>query len=228
MNNADLFRQLGDIAHAIDSTNRIRANQLAELMPHVAALIKRDEASANCTDSMCACRGGPCAECPDGQKVAEAMMTSSPLQTALARLATESTYASAFMGEHSVVSTNVIEGVIRTLDAALRGQLDPMDEPVTPAEIEQHRAGHAEPRRFIVDDHHGIWERSKCFRSDCQRSAPHHTLYRVNAKGVPGIWACNDHRIEPDTELDGAIAEIEQLGDAGQLASTTYLRSPGD
>lgn len=49
----------------------------------------------------------------------------------------------------------------------------------------------------------------KCFR--CDKSAPAHTLYRVNAKGRPGIWACKDHRLEPDMDLDVAIDEIERM-----------------
>ena len=48
----------------------------------------------------------------------------------------------------------------------------------------------------------------KCFR--CERAAPEFTLYRINAKGRPGIWACAEHRIETDTELDEIIAEIER------------------
>lgn len=50
----------------------------------------------------------------------------------------------------------------------------------------------------------------KCFRPWCQRCAPYDTLYRVNAKGKPGIWACNEHRIEPDMELDVILEEIER------------------
>jgi hypothetical protein len=49
----------------------------------------------------------------------------------------------------------------------------------------------------------------KCFH--CEKAAPQHTLYRVNAKGRPGIWACNEHRIEPDMELDVAVEEIERM-----------------
>jgi hypothetical protein len=49
----------------------------------------------------------------------------------------------------------------------------------------------------------------KCFK--CEISAPENTLYRVNAKGRPPIWACNAHRIEPDMELDVTIAEIERM-----------------
>lgn len=43
MTNNELFRQLGDIAHGLYSTNRLRANQLAELMQHVGVLINRVE-----------------------------------------------------------------------------------------------------------------------------------------------------------------------------------------
>lgn len=48
----------------------------------------------------------------------------------------------------------------------------------------------------------------KCF--ECERAAPQFTLYRINAKGRPGIWACAEHRIETDAELDEIIAEIER------------------
>lgn len=51
----------------------------------------------------------------------------------------------------------------------------------------------------------------KCFRPDCPAAAPHDTLFRVNAKGRPGIWACNAHRLERDAELD-AIVEAIQTG----------------
>lgn len=49
----------------------------------------------------------------------------------------------------------------------------------------------------------------RCFR--CEKSAPEHTLYRVNAKGRPAVWACRSHRLEPDMELDATIAEIENM-----------------
>ncbi len=48
----------------------------------------------------------------------------------------------------------------------------------------------------------------KCFR--CSAHAPTSTLYRVNAKGRPPVWACFDHRIEPDMELDMTIEELER------------------
>jgi hypothetical protein len=46
----------------------------------------------------------------------------------------------------------------------------------------------------------------KCFK--CEKAAPVFTLYRVNAKGVPGIWACEQHRLERDSELDAIVAAI--------------------
>jgi hypothetical protein len=46
----------------------------------------------------------------------------------------------------------------------------------------------------------------KCFK--CEKAAPLFTLYRVNAKGRPGIWACQQHRIERDSELDAIVAAI--------------------
>jgi hypothetical protein len=46
----------------------------------------------------------------------------------------------------------------------------------------------------------------KCFR--CNKGTPQHTLYRVNSKGRPGIFACSEHRLERDPELDAIIKEI--------------------
>jgi len=40
----------------------------------------------------------------------------------------------------------------------------------------------------------------KCFHPQCNRSAPEHTLYRINAKGVAGIWACFQHLKDTDAE----------------------------
>ena len=48
----------------------------------------------------------------------------------------------------------------------------------------------------------------KCFR--CNAQAPHATLYRVNAKGRPGIWACFDHQVEKNSELEAIVAELEK------------------
>lgn len=49
----------------------------------------------------------------------------------------------------------------------------------------------------------------KCFRSECAKAAPRDTLFRVNAKGRPGIWACAAHRLERDPELDAIVKELE-------------------
>lgn len=48
-----------------------------------------------------------------------------------------------------------------------------------------------------------------CYKQGCEKRGPQDTLYRVNAKGRPGIWACQAHRLEPDAELDGIIAAVE-------------------
>lgn len=49
----------------------------------------------------------------------------------------------------------------------------------------------------------------KCFRQDCSKAAPMDTLFRVNAKGRPGIWACAAHRLEKDVELDAIVKALE-------------------
>lgn len=50
----------------------------------------------------------------------------------------------------------------------------------------------------------------KCFRVECSKSAPKDTLFRVNHKGVPGIWACREHRIERDLELERIVDALER------------------
>ena len=47
----------------------------------------------------------------------------------------------------------------------------------------------------------------KCFR--CDEQSP---LFRVNAKGVPGVWACRAHRIERDRELEAIVGHLERYG----------------
>lgn len=49
----------------------------------------------------------------------------------------------------------------------------------------------------------------KCFQPTCARSAPRDTLFRVNAKGGPGVWACAEHRLERDSQLDAVVAEVQ-------------------
>jgi len=48
-----------------------------------------------------------------------------------------------------------------------------------------------------------------CHKRGCDKRAPENTLYRVNAKGRPGVWACHEHRLEPDAELDGIVAAVQ-------------------
>lgn len=47
MTNGELLQQLGEIVDGLQSTNRLRANQLGMLMPHVAALVERAENKAS-------------------------------------------------------------------------------------------------------------------------------------------------------------------------------------
>lgn len=65
----------------------------------------------------------------------------------------------------------------------------------------------------------------KCFK--CDASAPTVTLYRVNAKGRPAVWACNAHRIEPDMDLDVTIAEIERMRRGHAIRRKTKPTTPG-
>jgi hypothetical protein len=57
----------------------------------------------------------------------------------------------------------------------------------------------------------------KCCK--CEKAAPQFTLYRVNAKGRPGIWACNEHRIEQDKELDAIVKALEMAGASGEASN---------
>jgi hypothetical protein len=36
-------------------------------------------------------------------------------------------------------------------------------------------------------------------------------LYRINAKGVPGIWACAKHIKQTDAHLDPDLQEISEV-----------------
>lgn len=42
----------------------------------------------------------------------------------------------------------------------------------------------------------------KCFR--CDKTAPLFRLYCINPSGRVPVWVCNQHRFEPDEELDAA------------------------
>lgn len=48
-----------------------------------------------------------------------------------------------------------------------------------------------------------------CFYPRCGRGlANGHAIYRINAKGVPGIWACKEHRANTDAPVDPVTDEI--------------------
>lgn len=38
----------------------------------------------------------------------------------------------------------------------------------------------------------------KCYYPMCPKAAPRDTLFRVNAKGQAGIWACSEHIKQTD------------------------------
>lgn len=56
----------------------------------------------------------------------------------------------------------------------------------------------------------------KCFFPGCSIGAGRESgaLFRINAKGVPGIWACHKHRQNTDAprnpELDKFVLMIER------------------
>jgi len=58
----------------------------------------------------------------------------------------------------------------------------------------------------------------KCFRKDCNKAAPLFTLYRVNQKGIPGVWSCKEHRLEKDSELDAIIESLKNNKGNRQIA----------
>lgn len=51
----------------------------------------------------------------------------------------------------------------------------------------------------------------KCFF--CERSVHEHTLFRVNEKGVKGIWACREHMAQTDAAVDPIVREIADIID---------------
>lgn len=53
----------------------------------------------------------------------------------------------------------------------------------------------------------------KCFHPMCTVRAPQGTLFRVNAKGQPGIWACRIHIKNTDTSVDPEVARLAGLID---------------
>jgi hypothetical protein len=56
-----------------------------------------------------------------------------------------------------------------------------------------------------------------CFHPQCNRGpgTTGHTVYRINAKGVPGIWACEEHRADTDAPRDAELDRITKLIERG-------------
>lgn len=62
----------------------------------------------------------------------------------------------------------------------------------------------------------------KCFHPECDR-APHKgdNLYRQNAKGEPGVFACAQHSRPVADELVRTVAQVQQLRRCGHPLGTT-------
>lgn len=62
----------------------------------------------------------------------------------------------------------------------------------------------------------------KCFR--CPKAAPEFDLFRVNAKGVPAVWACGEHRLERDAELDRIVSGVKSVVIAEKVSDSLMYR----
>lgn len=49
---------------------------------------------------------------------------------------------------------------------------------------------------------------TKCFHPMCTKRFPKDALFRVNAKGQPGIWACADHVKNTDAKVEPEVQRI--------------------
>lgn len=47
----------------------------------------------------------------------------------------------------------------------------------------------------------------------CDRAGPEYTLFRINEKGVKGIWACREHLAQTDVAVDPIVREIADIID---------------
>ena len=45
----------------------------------------------------------------------------------------------------------------------------------------------------------------------CGKTSPPHTLFRVNAKGQTGVWACRAHIRNTDATVDPMVKEITNV-----------------
>lgn len=51
----------------------------------------------------------------------------------------------------------------------------------------------------------------------CKKGAPHVSLYRINAKGQPGLWACAKHVKQTDAPpVDPTVASIVKTLEDGR------------
>lgn len=54
--------------------------------------------------------------------------------------------------------------------------------------------------------------RIRCFHPSCNASmATGASLFRVNAKGQPGIWSCRKHRNQTDASRDPELDELVDI-----------------
>lgn len=49
----------------------------------------------------------------------------------------------------------------------------------------------------------------KCYKEGCKAAAPYNTLFRVNQKGITGVWSCAGHVLQHDRELERMVRAIE-------------------
>jgi len=76
----------------------------------------------------------------------------------------------------------------------------------------------------------------KCFYPMCDKRAPRDSLFRVNAKGQSGIWACSDHikntdaKVDPRVRIVGLFPEASHpkiVYPAAVLANSRHPAAPG-
>lgn len=66
----------------------------------------------------------------------------------------------------------------------------------------------------------------KCFQCDASM-ATGATLFRVNEKGVPGIWACTSHRLKVDPIVDALVSVIASAGAAHSVDAALSEQTQG-
>ena len=177
-----------------------------------AALAQQEEPVAReCSDPMCACRGGPCAECEEGEREKEIEDLRSSLYFYQRRCEALQSWQSKMRDpERTIVCDILANG--KTLDPAFAGdrytappqQAEPVQEPV--AYI--HRQGnHWEvSERFLLDD-----EKARGWTEEPLYAAP------------PRCPNCSSLEAQ-NTELDRKLAELEQAYEAVYRAGQAHER----